>query len=433
MKKTLGVGLIGFGMIGKVHAYGYATLPYYAPDLDATGKIVAVATSNPESARRAQETIGCVWSTDDFRKLIASPEIDVVHVCSPNDRHLPALLAAIRANKHIYCEKPVVANAQEAKVLREELAKRGDDGKPLYRGTTATAFHMRGFTAIRRAKELIEEGKLGQIIQYRLGYYHSSMLSPTAPFRWKHEVGGGSILDLASHLLDLIDYLVGLPAELMAQSTTLCPTRLTRPLQQSETFDDVSTRPVMSEDSVTFLTRGLDVVAGAKTVPNLPTSRVFEHPANVGTESSERLPLAVADPSNPAAITGVIEATKLTHGAEDDLKLEINGTRGSLRFSLMNSHYLEYFDATAESGVNGGNSGWLNVACGGRYAKPESEFPSPKSATGWVRAHVSSLATFYRSIADGRSYGADIEQALRIQDALDVVKRSAAARRWETL
>ena len=432
MKKVLNVGLIGFGMIGKVHAYGYATLPYYAPDLEIIGKIVGVATSNAESARRAQETIGCAWSTDDFQQLIASPEIDVVHICSPNNRHLPALLAAIRANKHIYCEKPVVANAREAAAVREELAKRDPEGRPLYRGTTATAFHMRGFTAIRRAKELIESGKLGQIIQYRLGYYHSSMLSPTAPFRWKHEEGGGSILDLASHLLDLIDYLVGLPAELLAQSTTLCPTRPTRALQQGETFADVPTRRVAAEDSVTLLARGLDKQARAKTIPNFPTKRSFEHPDNAGLKD-DVMPLAVSDPSNKAAVTGVIEATKLVHGAEDDLNLEINGTRGSLRFSLMNSHYLEFFDATNESGVNGGNSGWLKIACGGRYAAPESEFPSPKSTTGWVRAHVASLATFYRSIADGRSYGADIAQALRIQDALDVVARSAEERTWEEL
>ena len=92
----------------------------------------------------------------------------------------------------------------------------------------------------------------------------------------------------------------------------------------------------MAEDSVTILTRGLDKQARAKTISNISTSRVFEHPDNVGT-APDVMPLAISNASNPAAVTGVVEATKLSHGAEDDLKLEINGTRGSLKFSLMNS------------------------------------------------------------------------------------------------
>ena len=118
MKQTLRVGLVGFGMIGKAHAYCYATLPYYAPNLEVTGKVVGVAASTPETSRRAQETIGCDWSTDNYLELINSPEIDVVHICTPNALHLDALLAAIDANKHVYCEKPIVADAREAAVLR---------------------------------------------------------------------------------------------------------------------------------------------------------------------------------------------------------------------------------------------------------------------------------------------------------------------------
>lgn len=431
MKQTLRVGLVGFGMIGKAHAYCYATLPYYAPNLEVTGKIVGVAASTPETSRRAQETIGCDWSTDNYLELINSPEIDVVHICTPNALHLDALLAAIDANKHVYCEKPIVADAREAAVLRDALAKCGPDGDRLYRGVTATAFHMRGFTAIRRAKELIDAGRLGQIIQYRLGYYHTSMLSPTTPFRWKHDLKGGSILDLASHLLDLVDYLVGLPAELLAQSTTLSPTRPVRALQPGETLADVETRDVLAEDSVTLITRGLDAQASAKSIPNIPTDRIFEHPNNTAFETDpSRMPLAVGDPDDGAAITGVIEGTKLFAGTEDELRLEICGTRGALRFNLMDPHYLEFFDATIPSGVHGGDSGWTRIACGARYETPECEFPSPKATVGWLRAHVSSLAMFYRSIADGRSYGADFEQALRIQDALDVVKRSAMTRNW---
>lgn len=433
MKKTLRAGLIGFGMIGKVHAFGYATLPYYAPDLGVVGKIVGVATGHEETAKHAQETIGCQYSTTDYRKLIDDPEIDVIHICTPNEEHLPALLAAIERGKHIYCEKPIVANAAEAEQVREALRRRGPDGKLLYRGITQTAFHLRGFTAIRRAKELIDSGRIGQIAQYRVGYYHASMLSPLSPFRWKHNVNGGSILDLASHLLDLVDYLIGMPAEALAQTTTLCATRPVAALKPGESLEKAPSREVVAEDAVTIMTRGLNLNAAAQSIHVDKTNVVYEYPKNAPHDAQDRIPRAVADPRSNAAISGVIEATKLVAGAEDELRLEINGTRGSLRFSLMDPHYLEFFDATVSSQANGGEYGWKRIACGARYASPECEFPSPKSTTGWIRAHVASLAGFYRSIELGRSIGPDLEQALKIQDALESIRISAKDRTWKNL
>ena len=419
MKKVLNVGLIGFGMIGKVHAFGYATLPYYAPGLDVGGKIVAVATSRLETAERAKEILQCRNAYDDYRKIVADPSIDVVHICTPNAEHLPALIAAIRANKHIYCEKPIVSNAEEAARLREVLNERDSNGEFAYRGVGRVAFHLRGFAAIRRAKELIDAGRLGQILQYRVGYYHSSMTDPTAPLRWKHGASGGTILDLASHLLDLVDYLIGLPSELLAQSTTMCERRPT-------SAGSPTSGAVLAEDAVTVMTRGL---REARRTPRTACTKAYEYAESLDADEST-MPLAVADARSRRALTGVVEATKLSSGSEDELRLEISGSRGSLRFSLMDPHYLEYFDATIAPGRNGGDFGWKRIACGARYEFPESEFPSPKSTTGWIRAHVASLAAFYHAIGGGASVGADFHQALRVQDALDAVKRSAEERTW---
>ena len=419
MKKTLNVGLIGFGMIGKAHAFGYATLPFYAPGLQTVGKIVAVATSRQETANRAQEILQCPYAYDDYRKIIEDPSIDVVHICAPNAEHLPILVDAIRANKHIYCEKPIVSNSVEAARLREVLDERNADGAQNYRGVGRVAFHLRGFTAIRRAKELIDAGRLGQILQYRVGYYHSSMTDPTAPLRWKHGASGGSILDLGSHLFDLVDFLVGLPKELVAQATTMCETRPTS--AGASTFDSV-----FVEDSVTVMTRGL---ANPRRTPKLPATKPFEYADSLDDDEAT-MPLAVANAESRRALSGIVEATKLANGSEDELRLEISGTRGSLRFSLMNSHYLDYFDATIPPGRNGGDYGWKRIACGARYQTPESDFPSPKSTTGWIRAHVASLAAFYQAIDGNPSVGADFDQALRVQRALDAAKRSVEEQRW---
>ena len=390
--QTLNVGLIGYGMIGKVHAFGYATLPFYAPDLPVVGKVVAVATSRPESAANAQRALQCEIATTDYREIIDNPKIDVVHICAPNADHLPAALAAIEAGKHVYCEKPIVVDAQEAQILEDAISKPGVPER-----VRRVAFHLRGFVALRRAKEIIAEGRLGRIRQYRLGYYHSSSLDPSAPFRWKHDKSGGVILDLGSHIVDLLDFLVGLPNELVAQTTKAFPTR---PLKTADST--VVQKPTLVEDYVSILTRG---TLGAN--------------------------------DDPCDVVGVLEATKLANGAEDELSVEISGERGAIRFSLMDSHYLDFFSLDAKP------VGWLRIPCGGRYDYPESQFPSPKSTTGWTRAHVASLASFYAAIAQQtravgterdaqyRDYGADFAQALRVQRALEIVKRSALERRWE--
>ena len=382
-KRTLKVGIIGYGMIGKVHAYATATLPWFAPQLDVVGKVVAVATSRFETARRAQEQIGCPLVYDDYRALIANPEIDVVHICTPNAEHLPALLEAIRADKHVYCEKPIVAGPDEAETLRRALAESASSK------VHGVAHHLRGFTALRRAKELIEEGRLGRIVQYRVGYYHSSMLDSTRPWRWKHGEKGGTIFDLGSHLFDLVGWLIGRPAQGVANASIWTPRR---PVTEGSS----ETRDVVAEDAVSILTRG-----------------------------------ALDGAAQGLATTGVVEATKLTNGAEDELKLEISGTEGSLRFSLMDSHYLEFFDARVPFGKNGGSAGWTRIPSGARYEAPESDFPSPKSTTGWLRAHVAALAGFYQGISEGgRPRCASFEDALQTQKVLTAVAESARRNQW---
>ena len=420
-RKTLRAGLIGYGMIGKVHAYATAALPWCAPELPIVGRISAVATSRMETALQAQAQIGCEAAYDDYRRVVEDPSIDVVHICVPNALHLPVLLAAIKADKRVYCEKPLVVDSDEARVLRDALRDSN------YSQANMLAHHLRGFTALRRAKELIDAGRLGQIIRYRVAYRHSSMLDPTSPWRWKHDVSGGSILDLASHLVDLVDWLIGLPATLVAQSTTLASVRPKRPLKPDESLEDVPTQAVLAEDSVSIMTRGL--LDATRVVPRIPSQRVFERPENAG-DDPDVMPLAVSDPNAAAAIIGAIEATKLASGAEDELDLEIGGTRGALRFSLMNPHYLEHFDARDSFGTYGGDAGWKKIACGARYPSPECDFPSPKSTSGWLRAHVASLAAFYRGIADGKVYGADFKQGLKIQDALSKIAASAKTRAW---
>jgi predicted dehydrogenase len=127
---------------------------------------------------------------------------------------------------------------------------------------------------------------------------------------------------------------------------------------------------------------------------------------------------------------GTIEATKLATGSEDELRLEIHGSRGALRFNLMDPHHLELYDATAADKPQGGRRGWTRIDTGQRYPAPAAGFPSPKAATGWVRGHVACLANFLQAIADGRPAEPGLDQGVRVQHLMECARRSAAGGSW---
>lgn len=374
-KKTYKIGIIGFGMIGKVHAFAYRTLPFFCDPVPLEAVISHIVTLHPETAEKAKRIAGAEHAGTDFREITENPEIDIVHICTPNAGHLPALVSAIRNGKHIYCEKPLAVDLDEAETVIKAIEESA------YDRTSQMCFHLRFYPAIQRAKRLINEGKLGRILQFRISYLHSSNVDPKIPFRWKHAAGGGVLLDTGAHIFDLLDMLLGPVDSLIADSFIAVPER-----PAPGTKD--GTRKVEVEDSITMLAR---MQNGAR---------------------------------------GTLEATKLATGSEDELRLEIHGSLGAVRFNLMRPHFLEFFDAGSPERPLGGTSGWLRINCGNRYEPPETEFPSAKSAIGWTRAHIAALTNFLQAVAENRPACPDIFQGYKIQRFLDLASRSARENRW---
>jgi len=369
------VGILGFGFIGKVHAYGYRTLPFFYDPVPLQARITHVCTSRPETAEKARHQIGADAAVSDYRQITENPEIDIVHICTPNHLHKEALLSAIRHQKHIYCDKPLVATLDEAEQIERALIG--------YRGTAQMTLQNRFFPAVMRAKQLVDEGWLGQVLQYRLCYLQSSSASPLAPARWKllAEAGGGVIADLGPHVFDLIQCLLGDFDQVMADSQIAYPQRPAR--------DDPGRMvPVDAEDSVLVLGR-----------------------LNSG-------------------VLGSIEATKIATGMEDDLRLEIHGSEGALRFHGRHADQLDVFDARAEDQPIGGRRGWTSIATGQRYPEPATGFPSPKASIGWVRSHVACLEQFLRSVAAGEPGNPGLDQGIYLQRVMAAVGRSIRQRQW---
>ena len=372
--KVYRVGILGYGFIGKVHAYGYRTLPFYYDPMPLTARITHVVTSRASTAERARQALEADVGGTDYRCVTENPEIDIVHICTPNNLHQDALVSALGHGKHIYCDKPLVATWEEVGDVLQALQS--------HDGVTQMTFQNRFLPATLCARRLVEQGALGELLGFRVAYLHGGSADPAAPLKWKltAEAGGGVIADLASHVLDFIEYLAEPIGSLLATTHVAYP-------QRPSVTDPAHKVRVDTEDSVVMLAR---LVSGA---------------------------------------VGTLEATKIATGSEDELRCEIEGSRGAMRFNLMDPHHLEFYDASSEP-LHGAARGWTRINTGQRYDAPATSFPSPKAAIGWIRAHVACLANFLQAIADQRPADPDLTQGVRVQQLMHCARRSAAERRW---
>lgn len=373
--KTHHVGIIGFGFIGKVHAYAYRNLALFYDPVPLEAEITHVCTSRPETAEKGRTLIGATHAVTDYREITENPEIDIVHVCTPNHLHKDAVLSAMAHGKHVYCDKPLTATRDQA----EEIARAAAG----YRGVSQMTFHLRFFPAIMRARQLVEGGFLGEVLEFRAAFLHAGSARPEAPLKWKltKAAGGGVIADLASHAFDMIHHLLG---NFHAVSSLTKIAYAKRP-----SLDDPSVLlDVDAEDSVLMLAK---MRSGA---------------------------------------VGTIEATKLASGSEDELRIEIHGSGGALRFNSMDPHHLEAYDATVDDGPIGGMRGWTAIDCGQRYPLPATGFPAVKSTLGWIRAHVACLHHFLAAVAEQRPTGLGLEQGIYIQRIMEAARHSAEEGRW---
>ncbi len=216
--QTFGVGIIGYGFMGKVHSCDYRSLPMYYEPLPLRIKLVGVADAVPARARMGVEQAGFEFGTTDWRELVERDDIQIIDICSPNSFHAEQLLAAMAAGKHIYCDKPLVGGEEAMAQVEAPLRS--------YRGVGQMALQYRFYPATLRAKQLIDEGFVGKVVSFRGAYLHSGSIDPMKPMGWKQlkSEAGGVLYDMAPHIVDMMDYLVGPAREhLRANADSLSP------------------------------------------------------------------------------------------------------------------------------------------------------------------------------------------------------------------
>lgn len=191
MASELGVGLIGYGSIGRVHALCYRMIPLAYPNLSIMPRLVAVATASAASAARAQRELGDVQTTTELEALLHTPAVSVVDCCAPTGDHARIASAALLAGKTLFCEKPLAVTAAEAAAITALARERGLVG--------GVNFHFRWVPAIQEARRRIAAGLLGEVYSFHLHYYRASNLRRDRPLTWRFVgPGSGVLFDLGS-------------------------------------------------------------------------------------------------------------------------------------------------------------------------------------------------------------------------------------------
>jgi predicted dehydrogenase len=262
MREQLRVGIAGTGFIGRVHAHAVRS---------AGARLVAVAASTPESARRAAAELGADRAEADAADLAVAPDVDVVHVCTPNDLHEPLAVAALRAGKHVVCEKPLALDAAGA--ARIEAAAQAA-GRVL-----AVPYVYRFHPTVRHARALVAAGDLGPL-RLLHGSYQQDWLASADDSSWRvdPDVGGASraFADIGSHWCDLVEFTSGHRiARVSALTTTVVPERASTggPAFSSAGGADAARRPVATEDVALVLFETAEGAAGSVVVSQVSPGR----------------------------------------------------------------------------------------------------------------------------------------------------------------
>ncbi len=373
----IGIGLVGFGLMGRVHTYAWRSIPLLYDGLPCPVELVGVCDVDEKIAQKGVQQAGFSFWTTDYRELIAHPRVNLVDICVPNRYHGDVIRTALGYRKHIYCEKPLAHTYEEAKAVAAEAQEAAKDGVKCQ-----LVSEYRFFPAMLKAKELMEKGRIGRIFHVRGCYLHSGYVDPNRPLEWrlrKEIIGGGVLMDLGPHLLDLILHLLHGMDRPVAVSGAVQTFIKERPLPEDRTRK----APVEVDDAAWALLR-------------------FESGA-----------------------FGTVEFSRVATGTEDELRLEIHGDRGAISFNLMEPNWLWFFDRTLPKE----DWGYQKIATVQKYPPPAA-YPSPKFTLGWMRSHIHAQFLFLRSIVDDQPPGPDFNDGLRVHELIEAIYRSAKKGQW---
>ena len=366
-KRSLRIGLIGTGFMGKAHVFGFASAPRIF-DLPFALELHTVADITVDAANRAAAAFGFAHATADWRTIMANPEIDLVSITAPNALHKEMALAAIAAGKHVYCEKPLAPLAEDAREMA--LAAEAAGVK------TQVGFNYLCNPMMILARGMIEAGELGEIRGYRGIHCEDYMADAGGAFTFRHEpAGGGALADLGSHALATAEHLCGPITRVMG-------------------------------DCVTMIAERPDGKGGMRKVEVDDVGRAFLRFEN--------------------GATGSIEGNWIATGRKMQHDFEVYGTKGALAFSQEHFNVLHYFSTSDAKG----RQGFRRIEAAPDHAPYGLFCVAPGHQLGFNDLKAIEVAGYVSAIAGKADEPFNFRKGLRIQTLVETIQTSAREARW---
>ena len=382
--RRIGVGLISVGWMGKVHARAYQDLPVVYPELNVQPELVIAADPVEERQDYARNVLGFAEATDDYHAVLNHPDVDVVSICSPNFLHAEIGIAAAKAGKAFWIEKPVGRGAADTQAVYDAVQEAGV--------VTSIGFNYRHAPAIEFAKHLVASGRLGRITNFRGTFFADYSSEPNGALSWrfKRDLAGSGVLgDLMGHLSDLVAYTLGPIQDVTALTTTV-----------------YTERPIVAMGASHF-----SVVEGGELGP-------------VENEDIASMLIRLSPEAAASSAVGTIEASRITVGKRASYNLEIYGTEGSLIWDFEQMNELQLALRSDEY------VGFKRIMASPGFGDFDKFQPGSGTSMGFDDLKVVEAKKFVEAYFGGPARNSNISDALAAARVDDAAEASAAEGRW---
>lgn len=364
----VGIGIIGYGGMGRAHAYGYHVAPRIRP-LPCVPRLRVISGRDAGAVERAAASYGIPEWTTDWREVIARDDVQIVDVCTPPGTHAEIVAAAAAAGKAVLCEKPFATDWSAAVAAVEAVRQAGV--------LNAIGFNYRRLPALSLMKRMVDEGAVGDVRLWRAVWLSDEFCDPAIPFDWRFDrsMGGTTIADLGAHLIDLAQWMVGDIEEVVAQSET-------------------------------FIRSRADASGNGKRAVDVDDASA----ALVGFAGGAR---------------GSFEMARSCVRRPCDFTVEVNGTEGTLRFDYANLNELWFGDGRDDPSVYG----MRRIRAEHETHPYAAQWWPIGQGVGYDASFVNQAADLLASWPDG-PWDPDLSVGLRVQAVCDAMERAASERRW---
>jgi predicted dehydrogenase len=389
MSRTVGVGLISVGWMGKVHSRAYQALPVVYPELGIKPRLVIAADTAQDRVDYAVDVLGYERGTLDYHEVLNDPDVEVVSICAPNFLHAEIGIAAAKAGKAFWIEKPVGRGAVETEAVEAAANEAGV--------LSTIGFNYRHAPAVEHIKQLIADGSLGRITNVRGVFFADYSSEPNGALSWRFIrglAGSGVLGDLMGHLVDLVHYMIGPVAEVSGFTKTVHTERPVLQMGKGTHFDVIEggeMKPVENEDYAGMLVRFADNAVGSGAI-------------------------------------GTLEASRVSVGPRASYNFEIYGTEGSVKWDFERMNELQVAIGRKQQHL-----GYQRVMVGHGFGDFSNFQPGAGTGMGYDDLKVIEAKKFLEAFIGGKAINSNIHDAVAAARVVDAVETSNDSRQWVTI